>query len=33
LSPEVRAGLAVAVLRTDSDLWRRCRSFKELLIR
>jgi hypothetical protein len=32
-SPEVRAGLAVAALRADADLWRRCRSFKELLIR
>src|SRR5437773_12402433 len=25
--------LAVAVLWADADLWRRCRSFKELLIR
>ena len=33
MSPEIRAGLAVAALRTDADLWRRCRSFKELLIR
>ena len=33
MSPEVRAGLAVGVLRADADPWRRCRSFKELLIR
>jgi hypothetical protein len=33
MSPEVRTGLAVEMLRADADLWRRCRSFKELLIR
>src|SRR5438128_8694113 len=30
LSPEIRAGLAVSALRADADLWRRCRSVKEL---
>jgi hypothetical protein len=32
-SPEIRAGLAGAALCADADLWRRCQSFKELLIR
>ena len=30
LSPEILAGLAVSALRADPDLWRRCRSVKEL---
>ena len=36
LSPEIRAGLAdraglaVSALRADANLWRRCRSVKEL---
>src|SRR5947209_12897809 len=36
LSPEIRAGLAdragraVSALRADADIWRRCRSVKEL---